>query len=195
MSKAVMEFSTPALFAEKRLVILENFDPPTNSEQGIDFSSLPEDESLTVVFRFGKNLTAQSPLLKAALIRGAQLVNLTEADEQSIFPFLDSLAFKNPKALEELDGLLARYGSQYLLTMIFYLLRRMIQPGKNLSPFVAKKIARQRQNFSPEEITNLYKEALEADFKIKNGLIDDKMALALLLSRILAPSGFNERAI
>ena len=85
----------------------------------------------------------------------------------------------------QLDGLLKEYGSQYILTMIFFMLRRLVNPPKNLPPFVIKKIEAQRKNFDQEKIKELYKNGIETDFKIKRGLLEEKMGLTLLLNKML----------
>ena len=177
--QTLLELSTPNLFAQERLIVLEDLDDK------LDLNRLPTDEKLTVILKFSKNLASKSVLLKAAQSLKAQIINLTEIDEASIFPFLDLLADKNPKAIEQMDFRLAEHGGQYILTMIFYLLRRMVQPMNKLPLFVAKKIESQKQNFPLEKIDELYKTTLETDFKIKSGLIEEKLGMTLLIDKIL----------
>lgn len=162
-----------SLFAEKRLLVLEDF--PT-----LDLEELSADENLTLILKFSKTLPANSTLLKQAQKLKAQIIPFPEEKEQSVFPFLDALAEKNPKALVFLEELYKQYGSQYLLTMIFYLLRKMLLPAKNLPPFVMKKMENQKKNFPVERINYFYKKTLETDFKIKSGLWDEKLALFTL---------------
>lgn len=173
------EISTGGLFTEKRLVVLEDF------ENDLNLDIIPDDESLTVILKFSKPLPANSKILKQANLKKITIFNLTEKDETSIFPFLDNLSEKKKTALKDLDPLLSELGGQYLLTMIFYMLRRLITTPKNLPPFVIKKIESQKRNFSIDKVIDLYKEGLETDLKIKSGLIDEKTGLTLLVNKII----------
>src|SRR5260221_14369687 len=60
--QALMQFSNGDLFAEKRLVILEDYDP---SE--VDLERLQEDINIIVVIKFIKVIPANSALLKKAI--------------------------------------------------------------------------------------------------------------------------------
>jgi DNA polymerase III delta subunit len=177
--QAAVNFATGGLFAEEKVVILEDFEA-----KEIDLEKLT-DPAVTFVLKFTKALPANSALLKNSSAAKLQVFNFTEAEETNIFPFLDRLAEKNPRVLGEVDKLLDEFGSQYLLTMIYYMLRRMVLSSKKLPSFVAQKIAKQKLNFPGEKLTAIYKAGLETDYKIKNGLIDDKMGISLLINTIL----------
>lgn len=181
--EAVVKFSTPGLFSEKRLIILEDFD----SGSKFDLAKLPADMDLTVIFKFTKQLPQNSLLLKQATQVKAQLILLKEQDDKTIFPFLDALAEKKKREsyilFEENFGL---FGGQYLLTMIFYLLRRLIMKPKSLPSFILQKVERQKRNFNKEKIREIYLSALETDFRIKSGLVEERIGLTLLLDKILA---------
>lgn len=179
LSQVLPEISTSGLFAQNWLVILEDF------EADMDLDLIPDEESLTVILKFNKLLAANSKILKQANQKKVTIFNLTEKEETSIFPFLDSLSEKRKTVLKDLDPLLGALGGQYLLTMIFYMLRRLITTPKNLPPFVIKKIESQKRNFSKEKIIDLYKEGLETDLKIKSGLIDEKMGVTLWVHKII----------
>lgn len=171
-----LELQTTDLFSDKRLVIVED---PTE----IDLTSLPDD--LILILKFSKTLASNSVLLKN-LPKGVVVESFPEEKETSIFPLLDFLSEKNPKALLELESHLDEWGGQYVITMLFYMLRRFILPAKNLPPFVLRKMEVQRKNFSLEKIKYFYKEILETDFKIKQGLIEEKIGLYLLAEKFLA---------
>jgi DNA polymerase III delta subunit len=171
--------STPSLFSEKRLVVLEDYDDK------IDLEKLPNDPDVTIVLKFNKTLTAASKLLKTAQSLKAQVILLTEKDEVEIFPFLDLLSDQNPRSYQVLDKILDEKGGQYLLTMIFFMLRRLVNPPKNLPPFVIKKIAVQQSKLPQSVIKRLYKLALETDFKIKSGLMEERLGLTLLVEKII----------
>ena len=107
-----------------------------------------------------------------------------EAREVSVFPLLDYLANKDNKAFLEIKKLKnAGYDIFYFITMTFYLLRNLVATPKTAQQFVKDKLIRQRKNFSLERLTNLYKEILEIDFKIKSGLLEKDQAEFLLVNK------------
>ncbi|MBI2022622.1 hypothetical protein HYS97_02150 [Candidatus Daviesbacteria bacterium] len=177
--QAVLDLSTPQLFSDNRLMVLDGFD------EDVDLASLPPDESLTVVLRFTKQLNSSSLIIKSAQKLKAEILLFSEEEETSIFPFLDALAEKAPQALNQLDKLIDGYGSQYVLTMMFYLLRRQVIGSKKLPPFIMQKIERQKRNFPKEKIEKLYKFGLETDFKIKSGLMEERLGLTLFADKFL----------
>ncbi len=170
----------PSLFSTKRLVIVEDIDDKIATE------NIFGDDDLTLVLKFNKPLSAASAVLKYASEAKAVVSLLTEKDETLIFPFLDKLAEKDPHSLKDFENLYETYGGQYLLTMIYYLLRRLTITGKPTPYFVIQKNARQKQNFNQQKIIEIYKLTLETDFKIKSGLLEEKIGLTLLISQILS---------
>ncbi|EKD91030.1 MAG: hypothetical protein ACD_30C00050G0006 [uncultured bacterium] len=177
-ANARSEYLTPQLFSEKRLVILEDFSD-------LEFELLEDREDLTLVLKFSKLLPSNSKILKEALSKKIQILLFEEAGETPIFPFLDKLGEKNPKALEEFERNHDEWGGQYIFSMMFYLLRRMLISSKKAPAFIVQRLERQKRNFSILEIKNLYKFMLENDFKIKSGLIDEKLALTLVVNKFL----------
>ena len=167
-----------SLFSEKRLIIIDN---PAE----FSFEKLNGDENLSLILKFSKTLPSSSLIIKNSLKYSPQITAFPEEKEQTIFPFLDNLAEKNPKGLLSLEALMREYGSQYLLTMIAFLLRRFVVTPKKLPEFVLKKIANQRKNFSPERIKELYLKTIETDFKIKSGILEEAMAVKLLTQEFL----------
>ncbi len=178
--ESLSEVLTPGLFSEKRLVVIEEVDDKFN------LTSLPDDPNLTLIIKISRNLTPSSLLLQQAKIANIQILQTSEEKETSIFPFLDMLAEQNPKALAEQEKLLSEYGGQYIITMLFYLLRRFILPSNTAAPFMLQKIDKQRKNFTYEKLKGFYKEVLEIDFKIKQGLIDETVAIRSLTNKFLA---------
>lgn len=176
--EAIVQISSGSLFSDKRLVILEDF-------ADADLEKLPQDPNLSLVLRFSERLSAQGSILKQSSQLKAQVMSFEEKDEKNIFPLLDYLSSKNPFIFKELDKSLADYGGQYILTMIFYSLRRFLTPKGKLPIFVARKIEQQRKNFPQERIKDLYKETILTDFKIKQGLLDEKIGLHLLAEKFL----------
>ncbi len=170
----------PQLFSDKRLVVVEDF------EDEIDLEKISRDQNLTLVLVFSKSLLATNKLLQQAKKFKAEILEFSEEKDRSIFPFLDLLAEKNPQVLTLLEALRAAYGSQYILTMIFYMLRRLIITPKNVPTFVTKKLASQKENFSLKQIQQTYLETINTDFRIKSGLVEEKIALNLLLIKLLS---------
>ncbi|OGE14861.1 hypothetical protein A3F00_03575 [Candidatus Daviesbacteria bacterium RIFCSPHIGHO2_12_FULL_37_11] len=167
---------TVSMFEENRLVILEN--PPD------DFISDPSlilyNTSLIVVFWFDHEVK------KLPDGKEWEILFFPEAKEVSVFPFLDLLANKNPKAFLELDKL--KKGGrdiQYVITMLFYLLRSLAITPKNAPEFVKRKLAKQRENFPLEKVKDLYKFVIETDFKIKKGLMGVDQVEFLLVNRFI----------
>lgn len=181
VSDANFNFSSSSgLFSDKRLIILENPDLKT-----IEKVLIETDPDLTVVAKFSKTLEKSSPILKKLTGSDAEIITFDETNQISIFPWLDMLGTKNKNSLKEFEKNYSEFGGQYLLIMLSYFLRRMIQKPKSSSDFMRQKIESQKKNFPIETIKSLYKEIIETDFKIKQGLIEEKLALTLLVGKIL----------
>lgn len=173
--------SSPGLFSSDRMVIFENPDIKT-----VEKAVLEMDESLTILFKFSKSLEKSSQVLKKVLENKGEIFVFDESNQASIFPFLDMLGTKNKNSFIEFEKNYSEFGGQYLLTMVAYFLRRMIAKPKPGSDFMRQKIENQKRNFSPEKIKSLYKEIIDADFKIKQGLVEEKLGVTLLVRKILA---------
>lgn len=173
-------FASPSLFSEKRLVILENPDIKI-----VEKAILEKDPELTVLIKFSKSLEKSSAVLKKVLEEKGEVVTFDENNQTSIFPFLDMLGTRNKNSFREFEKNYSEFGGQYLLTMLAYFLRRMIQKPKSGSDFMRQKIQSQKRNFNFEKIKDLYKEIIETDFKIKQGLSEEKLAVTLLVQKIL----------
>lgn len=182
--KAVVEFLTPNLFSKERLVVLENC--PDNT----DLSSLPEDNSLYLVVYSNLSFPQASNIISSAKKRNSLIINLNEENEKAIFPFLDGLAEKKTQSLKTVEELLNQKGGQYVLTFIYYLLRKMAGEAKgkasNLPDFVKRKIALQKQNFTKQILVELYRQSLLTDYKIKTGYAESETYFYLLINRFLA---------
>lgn len=165
---------TPSLLSKQQLIVWEN--PPS------DF--IPELSPITthcsLILWFDHEVdTKKYPQ--------TEILFFPEVKEISVFPFLDSLGNKDKKAFLEMEKLKKEgYDGQYLITMIFYLLRNLITTAKNAVPFVVKKNSKMRANFTPQELVNLYKFVIETDFKIKSGLLEPQQAEFSLVNRFIA---------
>lgn len=181
IEQVLMGVATQDLFSPSRLILLENFTDKT------DITKLTADSSTTVVLRHSKPLAASSVLLKSAKEIKAQIQEFSEAEEVSIFPFLDLLGEKKPAAFAQFEKVYAEYGGQYIFTMLYYFFRRMIVTPKKTPSFAMQKLERQKSNFPLEKIQTLYQMTLETDFKIKSGLIEERLGLTLVVQQILEP--------
>lgn len=164
--------ATPSLFSDQQLIILEN--PP----EDLTFDSLTLYDSLTLILWFDHEVNQKK-------LKG-EVLFFPEAKEVSVFPFLDYLAAKDKSAFLELNKLkMAGFDTQYFIIMTFYLLRNLVVTPKSAPAFVKDKLTRQRKNFTQVTITNLYKDILEIDFKIKSGLLEKDQAEFLLINEFL----------
>ncbi|KKQ67497.1 MAG: hypothetical protein US86_C0001G0424 [Candidatus Daviesbacteria bacterium GW2011_GWA2_38_24] len=175
-----LEFRTSNLFSDKRLIIINNPDMKLNLLQ------LQEQNGVDVVLLFSKPLPLASEILKVVKEKKGVVFEFKERQDISIFPFLDALIEKKKKAFLDLDKLLNIFGSQYILTMIFYSLRKLILPSKSSSPFAKQKIEQQKKLRSLDDLERLYKETLDLDFKIKKGAVENKIGLTLLVQKFLS---------
>lgn len=174
--QVLASLQTMSMFGEERLVVIEN--PP--DDLLLDFP-LPTSHFPLLALWFDHEIDPKKYLVSRSGPK-AEVMFFPEGKEVSVFPFLDLLANKNPKAFLEMDKLKKAYGSQYVITMVFYMLRSLVYPAKS-SEWVKKKAARQRANFTDEDIKNLYKFILEVDFKVKKGLMEPDHAEFLLVNR------------
>lgn len=181
LGNASIDFSSGSLFSEKRLIIFENPDIKV-----LEKILQNNDENLTAVFKFSKALEKSSPILKKAQEGKAEILIFDESRETSVFPLLDMLGMKNPKAYLEFEKNYKEFGGQYILTMLAYFLRRMVVKPKPGSDFMRQKIESQKKNFNLKKIQDLYKEIIETDFKIKQGLSEEKIGVTMLVQKILS---------
>lgn len=175
-----LDFSSTSLFSDKRLIILENPDLRT-----VEKASFETDPALTIILKYNKSLEKSSPILKKLTEIKAEIISFDETNQNTVFPFLDTLGSRNKNSLKEFEKNYTEFGGQYLLTMFGYFLRRMIQKPKSSSSFMLQKLESQKKNFPLEKIKKLYKEIIETDYKIKQGLIDEKLGITLLINKII----------
>lgn len=180
IGQILANLSTLPLLSNERLIILEN--PP---EDFINYSLYPNPYSL--VLWFDHEVSPTKPILKWVKESHGQVLYFPESKEVSIFPFLDYLADDDKKAFLELEKLKkGGFDIYYFITMIFYLLRNLVATPKNAPHFVRDKLTRQRKNFDLGKITQLYKQILEIDFKIKSGLLEKEQAEFMLVNKFIA---------
>lgn len=169
---------TVSLLSEERLIILEN-----PSEDFTNYTLTPNP--FTLILWFDHEVSSQKPIMEWAKKNG-QIIYFPESRKVSIFPFLDHLAAGRKEAFLEMDKLKkAGFDIQYLITMVFYLLRNLVATPKTAPDFVKKKLTKQRARFSLEDIKNFYQDILEIDFKIKSGLLEKEQAEFMLVNKFL----------
>jgi DNA polymerase III delta subunit len=179
---------TVSMFDENRLIVVEN--PPDDLLSSFSTNYLPAGRHgplpTTLLLWVDHEISEKKEIYKSIQKLNGQILFFPEGKEVSIFPFLDLLANKDKRAFVELEKLKkGGFDNQYIITMCFYMLRSLIAPNKSAPDFVKRKIAKQRQNFSDNEIKNLYRSILKLDYKIKNGLIEGNQAEFLLVNKFL----------
>lgn len=173
MQAILTSLQSMSLFEGERLVIVEN--PPDDLQPLI-----LDSNSLMLILWFDHEIDVKK-------WPGFESIFFPESKEISVFPFLDCLVMQDKKVFLELEKLKkGGFDIYYLLTMVFYLLRSLTNIPKNAPDFVRKKLIKQKAGFSMGKITNLYKELLEIDFKIKSGLLEKDQAEFLLLFQFLS---------
>lgn len=179
LSKVESLMIAQPLFEEgRRLIVVENVP------EKLDFTSLSVSSDDLFVVIVAATVKSDSRLLKSASQMGAKIISFEGEKELSAFPFLDALLEKRKLAFEHLDQLLLEYGWMYVLTMIYYGLRRNLLPLPSPS-FAQKKIKSQKQTFTLSDWESLYKNTLETEFKIKSGLVVEKVALQQLVQSFI----------
>lgn len=169
--------STPLFLESERLIIAEN----VGDETDLNKVSGASDLTLLLVALQPK---ATSKLLKSAKETGAMLTPFEAEKELSAFLFLDNLLEQKQSALLELKKLLSEYGAMYLLSMVFYALRRNILPLPQ-SSFMEGKIKAQKQKYEDSEWEKLYRLALVAEYNIKSGNSLEEIELVRLTEAIV----------
>lgn len=173
-----ISLNSQSLFAEKRLIIINNPDLMI-----VENILENKDGELTIILRFSKSLEKSSPILKKLIGTRVEVFSYIDPHQENIFPFLDMIGNKSKKAFIELEQNYDEFGGQYVLAMLGYFLRRMIIGSK--SDFMNQKILSQKKNFPLEKIKKLYKEIIMTDFKVKQGLVEEKLGVTLLVGKIL----------
>lgn len=170
-----LSLSSQSMFSENRLIVVEN--PP----ESFNLESISSLQGMLVLW-FDHEIGKEKIVSKFIQEKGGEIVFFSESKEVSIFPFLDLLGMKSPKAFIQLKKLKqSGFDTVYLITMVLYLLRSFILTNKSSSAFVQEKKDKQKNNFSLEEIKRLYEYILSLDYKVKVGNIDKDQAEFLLV--------------
>lgn len=174
-----VQLSSPSLFTVgQRLVVVEN--TPDN----LDLQKLKiTDDSLTLLLLAGSP-RVDSPLLSAAKKLSVKLIAFEGEKELTAFPFLDALIEQRKQAFLELEKLLSGYGAMYILTMVYYLLRRNFLPSK--PGFMQEKVLRQKKKYKNCDFEKFYYFTLKTEFDIKSGNMDEGVGLGILVQKIIS---------
>ena len=120
--------------------------------------------------------------------------------ENDIFKLIDYIGEKKSSSAmrilndmtqegESVLGIFAMIAKQFKVVMQVRQLQTQGYTSKNISeklkihPFVAGKALKQSNNFSDETIIDMLNYILESDYKIKNGLIRDTLAVEMLVGK------------
>lgn len=154
----------------EKLVVVENVTDKFSLE---DLTKSHQDVTLVLV---SGELSAASVLVKSAKGTQAKIITFEGDKEVSAFAYLDYLIEGRKEAFLELDRLMESYGGMYILSMIYYLLRRNLLPLP-AAGFLQRKIAAQKKKFVKGDWEKMYELSLQAESKIKQGLLTQELAL------------------
>lgn len=178
-SELERQLPASSLFSEgPRLLILEN----VSDKLDLGKIKFPTDDLTLVILP--SSFKSDQPLYQSAKKLKSTIFNFEGEKETPVFPFLDSLLEKKQDALAKAEELLSQYGTIYLLTMIYYGLRRNLLPLP-ANDFMQKKILKQKQKYSLRSWEKLYYLTLKTEFAIKSGAGEEKMALSSLIYKFI----------
>ncbi len=175
LSQIKMMISSGSLFADKRLVVVEN------TPDDCDVAELVSSDISVELVLVAGSPSATKPLIKSAQQQKIMVLHFDGEKEVSAFPFLDALLEKRPEAYTELEKLLEEYGEMYVLTMMYYALRRNLLPLP-ASDFAKKKIIQQKKLYQTDDFARMYKQALELEHGFKTGSLEPHAALTSLIA-------------
>lgn len=161
-----------------KLIVVEN------TPDDLDLRRLVKINNPTTILFLASSPRTNSKLLSSASEIKAKTISFEAEKEVSAFPYLDNLIEGKKEAFGELQKLLTGYGGMYILSMIYYLLRRNLLPMPP-SSFMQNKIKSQRQKLTLVNYQELYLLTLQADFAIKNGTLPETTALTKLTQEYL----------
>ena len=156
------------------------------------FDALKRYPSANLVLISTKDLESASPVVKVVRAFKGKIVPATIARPTEVFKFLDDLfskreqaCYKSLQKLLEVDN-----DPMYILVMLQYQLKNVALVkfglGKKLPPFQLSSAQRQAQNFSQEQIIDLYELLYKYDVALKTGKILPEAVALLATRKILA---------
>lgn len=174
-----LELLSVSLFDQNRKLVVGE-----NTPENFDIQAIYQDNPDVTLALIASSPKTTSLLLQSAKAVKAQLLVFEGEKELTAFPFLDSLLERRTEALRELEKLLKEYGAMYILTMIYYGLRRNLLPLP-ASSFMQGKIKSQKRLYQTNDWQQIYQLTLKTEYGIKNGELEEKAGLVRLIQVIL----------
>ncbi len=179
LSDIDLALTSQSLFnGSDKLIIVEN------TPDDLDLKKIVKKDNPATLLFLTSTARSSSKFLSSAREIKAKIINFEAEREVSAFPYLDGLMEGKKNVFEQLQKLLSEYGGMYILSMIYYLLRRNLLPPPQ-SVFMQKKINTQKQKFSTEDWSKLYWMTLKTDFAIKSGNLPENIALTKLTQEFI----------
>lgn len=180
ISDVDLMLTSQSLFdASDKLIIIEN------TPDDLDLKKLVKINNPATLLFLALSPRANSKLLSSAKEINAKAINFEAEKEVSAFSYLDNLIEGKKEAFGELQKLLDEYGGMYVLSMIYYLLRRNLLPLPP-SSFMQNKIKSQTQKISLKDWQEFYLLTLKTDFAIKSGTLPENIALTKLTQEFVS---------
>ncbi len=117
-----------------------------------------------------------------------QVVNFKDFD---IWTLIDNIFNNKAKALKILDNILLHYDFENIIALMvrefrLLALAKILHAKQNLvkmgiHPFVANKVISRSHNFSVSKIKTMYNKILDLEISIRNGKIEKRLAIDLLI--------------
>lgn len=156
------------------------------------FDAFKRYPTANVILVSGKDLESTSPIVKVVRALKGRVVPATIARPTEVFKFLDDLfskrenqCYKSLQKLLEIDN-----DPVYILVMLQYQLKNIALVkfglGNKLPPFQLSSTTRQAQNFSEQQILDLYDLFYQHDVALKTGKILPEAVALLATQKILA---------
>lgn len=181
------------IFGKAPLVVLDVSNAGRmNLDEYITVLESAPDEAEVFVFS-AKKLSNTNVFIKNVSKLKAKALFFKEQPSANIFKFLDGVFDKKRKiAYQELRNLiLSGEDPIYLLTMLQYGLRNIAyckfgsSSYNKIQPFVKKKVQAQAQNFSEQDIVDLFSDLYKLDRNLKTGQVDSHIAIPYFLEKVL----------
>jgi len=152
---------------------------------------IPEKTVLIVLC--DRELGRTNAFYKSAPDLKAKVVLNSEDQDSNVFKFVDNVFMKNKAgAYKELEKLYQEDSNEfYILSMLLYGLRNITHAKYTTDSFVKKssfiknKAIAQADNFSTDQIRDMYTYMYEVDKKLKTGLIDQEVALVRTIEQVV----------
>ncbi len=192
LEKVAQAGGAAAMFNSKRLIVLEREEKWTKSfSQDLMDQLKYIDPKNHIIIWHNKKIPASDKLLKLTKKKGDVLYFKDQQTGKEIFTFLDTLGNRNKtSAYLQLRKMLENGEHPiYLLNRIIGLFRKMMAVkwgAKKLipsHPYARKKISSQSENFTEQELLDIYQKLEDADITMKTGG-DPVLTLQILIEKV-----------